>query len=409
MSQDRQQPLARAGADGAAGPDAGGTRRSVLVVDDDIDFAASLAGLLQLDGYDVAVAHDPEAALTCLDRQSIAVALVDVRLGLGNGIDLVRSLRRRDPDLVCVMVTAFASIDTAVEALQAGAYDYLCKPFHSEDLLATLARCFERITLYAQNRRAAERLGQIQRMEAVGQLTSGVAHDFNNVLAVLYANLRLLQERVTDQPALLELVDDALDAAGAGTELTERLLAFGRVQPTNTTVTDLREQLPPLMRMLRRTLGETIAISLRMDGDLDALDINRIQLETSLLNLAINARDAMPDGGDLRFDARNTIITPDHAHAVPGLLPGRYVVLSVIDTGHGMSPAVRGRALEPFFSTKTPGHGSGLGLAMVDSFVRLSGGRLAIDSAPGQGTTVNLYLPRAAAGAVQASGGGANM
>ncbi|MGL4284926.1 MAG: ATP-binding protein, partial [Phreatobacter sp.] len=308
---------------------------------------------------------------------------------------------------VCVMVTAFASIDTAVEALQAGAYDYLCKPFHSEDLLATLARCFERIALYAQNRRAAERLGQIQRLEAMGQLTSGIAHDFNNVLAVLYANLRLLQERVVDQPALLDLVEDALDAAGAGTELTERLLAFGRVQATNTTLTDLRELLPPLMRMLRRTLGDSIAISLRVDADLAPLDINRVQLETGLLNLAINARDAMPDGGELSFDARNVTIAPDDAHAASGLLPGRHVLLSVTDAGHGMSPAVRARALEPFFTTKAPGHGSGLGLAMVDSFVRLSGGRLTIDSAPGCGTTVKLYLPQA--GAAQASGGAVNM
>ncbi|MBN8945299.1 MAG: response regulator [Rhizobiales bacterium] len=406
MSRGRDLPFAPAAAD-APGIDSAGAKRTVLVVDDDVDFAASLAGLLQLDGYEVAIAHDPDAALACLDRQAIAVALVDIRLGLGNGIDLVRALRRRAPDLVCVMVTAFASIDTAVEALQAGAYDYLCKPFHSEDLLATLARCFERIALYAQNRRAAERLSQIQRLEAVGQLTSGVAHDFNNVLAVLYANLRLLQERVADQPALAELVEDALDAAGAGTELTERLLAFGRVQATNTALTDLRELLPPLMRMLRRTLGDSITVSLRIDAGLDPLDINRVQLETSLLNLAINARDAMPDGGDLRFDACNVTIVPEDINGVPGLLPGRYVLLSVIDAGHGMSPAVRARALEPFFTTKAPGHGSGLGLAMVDSFVRLSGGRLAIDSAPGRGTTVNLYLPRAVA--AQASGGAVNM
>ncbi|MGL4291864.1 MAG: response regulator, partial [Phreatobacter sp.] len=129
MSRGRDLPSAPSTTDAASGRDPAGVKRSVLVIDDDIDFAASLAGLLQLDGYDVAVAHDPDAALACIDRQAIAVALVDVRLGLGNGIDLVRDLRRRAPDLVCVMVTAFASIDTAVEALQAGAYDYLCKPF----------------------------------------------------------------------------------------------------------------------------------------------------------------------------------------------------------------------------------------------------------------------------------------
>ena len=383
-------------------------RRAVLVIDDDVDFAASLAGLIQLDGYDVAVAHDAEAALARLGQHRPAVALVDVRLGLGDGIELVRRLRRQDPDLVCVTVTAYASIDTAVKALQAGAYDYLCKPFHSEDLLATLARCFERIALYAQNRRAAERLEQIQRMEAIGQLTSGVAHDFNNVLAVLYGNLRLLEEKIAGDPALGHLVEDALDAARAGTELSERLLAFGRVQAGNSVVTDLRQHLPPLMRMLSRTLGQPIAVSLSVDADLAPVDINRTQFETSLLNLAINARDAMPDGGRITFDVRNLAIAAAEPLASPDLLPGRYVRVAVTDTGHGMAPAVRHRALEPFFTTKAAGHGSGLGLAMVDSFVRLSGGRLAIDSAPGAGTTVNLYLPPAASGVADASGG-ANM
>lgn len=402
MSRDADPIFASADAAPAA------DRRAVLVIDDDVDFAASLAGLIQLDGYDVMVAHDAEAALAGLARHRPAVALVDVRLGLGDGIELVRRLRRQDPDLVCVTVTAYASIDTAVEALQAGAYDYLCKPFHSEDLLATLARCFERITLYAQNRQAAERLEQIQRMEAMGQLTSGVAHDFNNVLAVLYGNLRLLEEKVAAEPALADLVADALDAARAGSEMTERLLAFGRVQAGNSAVTDLRQHLPPLMRMLRRTLGDPIAVSLSVDADLAPVDINRTQFETSLINLAINARDAMPDGGNLLFDVRNLAIAPAEGLAPPELMPGRYVRVAVTDTGHGMAPAVRRRALEPFFTTKAPGHGSGLGLAMVDSFVRLSGGRLDIDSAPGSGTTVSLYLPPAASGVTDASGG-ANM
>lgn len=373
----------------------------VLIVDDDMDFAASLAGLLQLEGYDVHVAHEPQQALAELERRRPEVALVDVRLGTGNGVDLVRDFRQRNPDLVCVMVTAYASIDTAVEALQAGAYDYLCKPFHSEDLLATLNRCFERIRLLEEKRLAAERLGQKQRMEAMGQLTSGIAHDFNNVLAVLLSNLRWLEERVTDRPDLAELVADALDATKSGSDLTARLLSFGRQRVDEVSVVSLAEELPPLMRMLRRTLDDAVSISLDMAGDLHPVQLPSGQLETSLLNLALNARDAMPDGGSLHFDARNLSVKPEDARVASGLLPGPYVLLSVTDTGQGMPLAVRRRALQPLFSTKPPGQGSGLGLAMVDGFVRQAGGRLGIVSTPGKGTCINLYLPACQTGVLQ--------
>ncbi|WP_048648219.1 response regulator [Nitratireductor soli] len=367
--------------------------KSVLIVDDDVDFAASLAGLLRLEGYGVRVAHDPQQALAELERQRLAVALVDVRLGTGSGVDLVRDFRQHNPDLVCVMVTAYASIDTAVEALQAGAYDYLCKPFHSEDLLATLSRCFERIRLLEEKRLAAERLGQKQRMEAMGQLTSGIAHDFNNVLAVLLSNLRWLEERLADRPELAELVADALDATKSGSDLTTRLLNFGSQRLEDMTVVSLAVELPPLMRMLGRTLDDAVSISLTVAGDLHPVQLPSGQLETSLLNLALNARDAMPDGGSLHFDARNLTVKPEDARVASGLLPGRYVLLSVTDTGQGMPLAVRRRALQPLFSTKPPGQGSGLGLPMVDGFVRQVGGRLGIVSAPGKGTCINLYLP----------------
>lgn len=391
---------------------AAATPRSVLVVDDDADFGESLVGLLRMEGYDACLARDEPTALTLVSERRIAVALVDVRLGLGSGVDLIRSLRQTSPDLVAVTVTAYASIETAIEALKAGAYDYLSKPFYTEDLLATLERCFERISLVEERRRAEDRLRQIQRMEAIGQITSGVAHDFNNVLSVLYGNLNWMRERLTADPALLEMVDDALDAARAGSEMTERLLAFGRMRSADSVVTDLREALPPLIRLLRRTLGETIAVDLTLSDKVDLVEIDRGHLEASLLNLAINARDAMPDGGSLRFEVANLAIEPEDERIAAGLKPGPHVVLSALDTGHGMSPAVLRRALEPFFTTKPPGNGSGLGLAMVDSFVRRVGGRLGIASASGHGTRVNLYFPSAPATTLpgrSSSDGGMNM
>ena len=370
-------------------------KKRVLIVDDDEDFAASLAGLLELEGYQAIIAHDPPSAQRALALHLPAVALVDVRLGVGNGVELVRAFRQQSPDLICLMVTAYASVETAVEALQAGAYDYLCKPFHSADLLATLERCFERTRLMEEKRLVAERLGQMQRIEAMGQLTGGIAHDFNNILAVLLGNLRWLQEHVRTEPQLAQMVDDALEAVKAGTELTSRLLNFGRREGGDTARVDLGEALPDLMRVLRRTLDDKIGLSLELADDLHEVEVQPAQLETSLLNLALNARDAMSDGGLLRFEACNFVVRPDDARVASGLLPGQYVVISVIDTGHGMPVAVRRRALEPLFTTKAAGKGSGLGLPMVDGFVRQSGGRLGISSTPDEGTRINLYLPRA--------------
>ena len=393
--EDSELPADIIGASGTSrGSEEAGTR-CVLIVDDDVDFASSLAGLLSLEGYHTPIAHDPAAALDMLGRERIAVALVDVRLGLGDGVDLVRALRQRNPDLVCVMVTAYASIETAVEALKAGAYDYLSKPFYTEELLALLDRCFERIRLVEEKSRIAERLRQTQRLEAMGQLASGIAHDFNNILAVLYSNLRWLQERLDSQPELHELVADALDATRSGSELASRLLRFGAKRMEETAVVALGTELPPLMRVLTRTLGDKVAVVLDVAPDLHPVEIPTGQLESSLLNLALNARDAMPEGGRLTFAASNLLVPPEDARVASGLLPGAYVLLAVTDTGQGMPVAVRRRALEPLFSTKPSGEGNGLGLAMVDAFVRQAGGRLGIVSTPGEGTTINLYLPRA--------------
>lgn len=393
--EDSELPADIIGASGSSPGDEEADTRCVLIVDDDVDFASSLAGLLRLEGYHTPIAHDPTAALDMLARERIAVALVDVRLGIGDGVDLVRALRQRNPDLVCVMVTAYASIETAVEALKAGAYDYLSKPFYTEELLALLDRCFERIRLVEEKSRIAERLRQTQRLEAMGQLASGIAHDFNNILAVLYSNLRWLQERLDGRPELHELVADALDATRSGSELASRLLRFGAKRLEETAVVALGTELPPLMRVLTRTLGDKVTVVLDVAPDLHSVEIPTGQLESSLLNLALNARDAMPEGGRLTFAANNLLVPPEDARVASGLLPGAYVLLAVTDTGQGMPVAIRRRALEPLFSTKPSGEGNGLGLAMVDAFVRQAGGRLGIVSTPGEGTTINLYLPQA--------------
>ena len=240
-----------------------------------------------------------------------------------------------------------------------------------------------------------QELRQAQKMEAVGQLTGGVAHDFNNLLTVILGNLEMLEMRITDERQL-ELVTEARETAEHGAQLTERLLAFGRRQPLQPKLTDVGDLLGEMTPLLRRTLGETIRVRGRSDSDLWKVMIDPSQLQSALLNLAINARDAMPGGGRLTITAENTQLDPDYARLHPEFRAGRYVLVAVTDTGTGMPKEVQERAFEPFFTTKEVGAGSGLGLSMVYGFLKQSGGHVMIYSEPGHGTTIRMYLPRLA-------------
>jgi PAS domain S-box-containing protein len=660
--------------------------RRVLIVDDDRDFADSLCNLLALEGYEVEVAYSTAEALGAIDRFMFEVALIDIRLGDQDGLALVSEFQQRRKDVMCVIITAYASVDTAIQALQKGAYDFLCKPFYPEDLTATLGRCFERLALtrgreaaehtlrmrneeleainarlkrvvaamqglstsatpqalyttaietlahvtgahnaalylidgseltlhqallqglppripipggsrtfqrpifairvpnaqvaaaartatsplseqsllafpltsetrkpfgllvlqpdpnamfsdqdrelgliltsfvneaiqllraldsarwsetrlreiidnspslialndlqgrylvvnrqfeewhgrsprevvgsrpdevfsatiarlyesrvavlddnriveeeteivfqdgtahtvlvtrfpvrgtggrsigigtiatdVTDRRRAEERLRHSQQMEALGQLTGGIAHDFNNLLAVIVGNLDLLREKFSDQDVRRELIDDSLSSAASGRDLVQRLLAFGRRQRLQPEPTDVNKIALELSRVLERTLGETIEIRWVLNDDLWPITVDKSQLETSLLNLMFNARDAMMRGGQLTIESKNVVVhQPVGEHET--IAPGDYVTLAVTDTGTGMTPLVAAQALQPFFTTKESGNGSGLGLSMVYGFVKQSGGYVMIDSKLRHGTCVTLYLPRA--------------
>ncbi|AXI49077.1 hypothetical protein C1J03_23405 (plasmid) [Sulfitobacter sp. SK012] len=248
--------------------------------------------------------------------------------------------------------------------------------------------------LTLDKKRQAE-LQRAQKMEAVGQLTGGLAHDFNNLLTVVIGNLELLEMR-TDDTKLHELINEALEASNLGAALTSQLLSFSRSQslaPEHVALNDLVNTMLPI---LERTLDEQIAIETHLADDLRATLADPGQIESAILNLAINARDAMPDGGKLTVETRNVALDADYAAAQVDVTPGDYVCLSVTDTGVGMSPETQSRVFEPFFTTKGPGAGSGLGLSMVYGFAKQSGGHVVIYSEMGQGTTVNLFLPIAA-------------
>ena len=238
-------------------------------------------------------------------------------------------------------------------------------------------------------------LAQAQKMETVGQLTGGVAHDFNNLLGVVLGRLRLLDEELGDTPQLREWTRVCIRAAERGASLTRSLLAFSRTQALNPDVIELNTIVDDMTELLRRTLGETIDIELATAPDLWPCMADPGQVQNALVNLALNARDAMPDGGKLLIETLNARIGADDAGHSNDALPGDYVVLSVSDTGRGMSAEITQRAFEPFFTTKSVGKGSGLGLSMVYGFAKQSGGHVSLYSELGRGTTVKLYLPYA--------------
>jgi PAS domain S-box-containing protein len=235
-------------------------------------------------------------------------------------------------------------------------------------------------------------LRQAQKMEAIGQLTGGVAHDFNNLLTVISGNLEMLEARLKDAEDR-EILSEAQEASQLGAELSKRLLAFGRRQSLHPKPIDLNALVGGMVDLLRRSLGEMIEIETRLAPDLSTIMTDPGQVENALLNLAVNARDAMPKGGRLIIETARAEIDKEYAAAYAELAPGRYVVLSVTDTGAGMTPEVRQRAFEPFFTTKETGAGTGLGLSMVYGFVKQSGGNIQLYSEVGHGTTVRLYLP----------------
>ena len=243
---------------------------------------------------------------------------------------------------------------------------------------------------------AEEALRQAQKMETIGQLSGGIAHDFNNLLQIIQGNLTMLRHSLPPkQQKWHRCVANALTGTERAAALTQRLLAFSRRQPLRAKAVDLNRMITDMRELLHRTIGETIEIETALEDGLLAAQVDENQLENAILNLAINARDAMPDGGKLRIETSSARIDEDYAAVHPEAKPGPYVRVAVIDTGTGMSPEILARAVEPFFTTKEVGQGTGLGLSMVYGFVKQSDGFLEFHSAEGKGTTIELFLPPA--------------
>ncbi|OJU03429.1 MAG: hypothetical protein BGN87_02420 [Rhizobiales bacterium 65-79] len=305
-----------------------------------------------------------------------------------------RFLPEHEELLVGVAGHAATAIDNA-RLLQAAERE-VAERRRAEAALQTLNTTLEqRVLEEVQERSKAEdQLRQIQKMEAVGQLTGGIAHDFNNMLAVIIGGLNLLQRKLKKGETDVErFIEGAIDGAQRAAALTQRLLAFSRQQPLAPEVLNPNRLVSGMTELLRRTLGEPISIETVLTAGLWQVQADPAQLESAILNLSVNARDAMPDGGKLTIETSNAFVDDAFAREF-AITPGQYVLIAVADTGTGMTPEVIAKAFDPFYTTKSVGKGTGLGLSQVYGFVRQSGGHVKIYSEPGIGTTVKIYLPR---------------
>ncbi len=247
----------------------------------------------------------------------------------------------------------------------------------------------------AQRHAAEDQVRQLQKMEAIGQLTGGIAHDFNNVLAVILSAIGLVRRRVTaGDYDIGQFLDGATEAAERAAALIRRLLAFARQQPLEPEVADPNKLVQGMSELLRSTLGEMVSLETVLAGGIWRINVDPRQLENSIINLAVNARDAMPEGGKLTIESSNAFLDEAYVAINPGASVGQYVMIAVTDSGTGMSPEVVARAFDPFFTTKETGRGTGLGLSQVYGFIRQSNGHIKIYSEVGAGTTVKMYVPR---------------
>jgi two-component system cell cycle sensor histidine kinase/response regulator CckA len=367
----------------------------LLVVDDDANTRLLTRTALEPHGFRVAEAPDGATALALCQKVLPDLVLLDVMMPGMDGYQTCAALRRLPgaEDLAIVMMTGLEDLESISRAFQAGVTDFVTKPLNWILLRYRVQYILMASRALRQQRFLTEQLHHSQKMEALGRLAGGVAHDFNNLLTVITGCTDLLLSRLPKDDACRGDLEEIREAAEQAMSLTQQLLAFSRRQVLRPQVVDLKLLVAQMERLLRRIIGEDIEVMTVYPEEDTAVLADRGQLEQVIMNLAVNARDAMPQGGRLTLEINRVTLDEEFCRWQPEAHPGAFVKLTVKDTGVGMDEAVMARVFEPFFTTKGPGLGTGLGLSMVHGIVKQSGGFIQVKSHPGKGTTFDIYLP----------------
>lgn len=367
----------------------------LLIVEDSEDDAALAVRHLKRAGYDVVFQRvdTAEAFAAALAAGAWDLVLGDYSMPHFSGTAALQSLRESGQDIPFIFVSGTIGEDVAVNAMKSGASDYIMKGRLAR-LVPAVARELRESRARRERKLLENQLRQAQKMEVVGRLAGGVAHDFNNVLGVVIGYSEILLDACGGDERYAPRLEEIRKAAQRGASLTRQLLAFSRQQVLEPKVLDLNGLIADLKGMLARLIGEDIEIATTLREGLEPVIADPGQIEQVVVNLVINARDAMPQGGRITIETSNVELDPQHASQDFPVVPGRYVLLAVADTGTGMDEETKARVFEPFFTTKEPGKGTGLGLSTAYGIVKQSGGYIWVYSEPGRGSCFKVYLPQ---------------
>lgn len=374
----------------------------VLMVEDSEDDAVLLGREMRRGGYEVTLQRvDSSAAMSAaLRSQQWDVVICDYSMPHFSGIDALRLLRATGSEVPFIFVSGTIGEDTAVAALKQGAQDYVMKD-NLKRLLPAIQRELEEVAQRRERKQLEQEVQQLQKFEAIGRLSGGIAHDFNNALGVILGWAQMAYDEAPAGSSLQQKLQAIVDQTQRTAGLTNQLLAFARRQVLQPRNIDLNRLVSDITKLLNGVLGEQIEIKIALAADLSAVRADATQIEQVLMNLCLNARDAMPQGGHLLIETQNVQVDEDFSRVHTYAPPGPYVALSVSDTGAGMDATTLDRIFEPFFTTKETGTGTGLGLATVYGTVKQHGGFVNVYSEPRVGTTFRTYLP-ASTGAPEA-------